>query len=395
MHNPIPSSIYGYYQVGNQYYLNKTEAVYNASKNKQTAEWHFHEDIFSKLDWSKRPTGTLQDLYLERARQLRDKYDYLILLFSGGMDSWTALDTFLSNNIHIDEIVTRWQRAERKYVDASLNPEQINMGSEFEYAVLPVLEYVQKHFPKIKVTIDDFSDSLEGELTESEFLKSTSWQHQPTSFKYSRSTETELEMVRQNKSIGLVTGAEKIHVAVQDNNFYAFFTDQSNGSDLNPSRKVEFFYWSPDAPHIPVLQAHCIKDYLKEEKQINAEVPSLLEDWRQVYARVCYPRFNIDTFQTYKQFGSLVWQNDWWIQKYNPTYYQSWRYITKQYFAGIDDQYKSKINVPNQQPPDVKYSRGSPYNKTASGVELTVGLYLFNSPFYLIESATNLPNFRR
>lgn len=62
-------------------------------------------DAFDKADWTKEPTKSLKQLYKERAQQLRDDYDYLIVYFSGGSDSITMVNAFLNNNIKIDEIV--------------------------------------------------------------------------------------------------------------------------------------------------------------------------------------------------------------------------------------------------------------------------------------------------
>jgi len=56
-------------------------------------------------DWSIEPTRPLQEMYRLRAQQIRDTYDYVVLYFSGGSDSITALNAFVKNNIHIDEIV--------------------------------------------------------------------------------------------------------------------------------------------------------------------------------------------------------------------------------------------------------------------------------------------------
>jgi hypothetical protein len=98
--------IRGYYEVGDKIYFNKIEAVRAASQTKQQLVWHFHDDVFGKFDWSIRPQGTLRDLYRERAQQIRDKYDYIIIYFSGGADSWTVLNSFLANGIHVDEVFT-------------------------------------------------------------------------------------------------------------------------------------------------------------------------------------------------------------------------------------------------------------------------------------------------
>lgn len=362
---------HGYYSVGDQLYVNKTEAVYNATISSKPLEWHFHDHVFSNLDWSARPAGTLADMYRERAQQIRDKYDHVIVYFSGGMDSWQVLDSFLSNGIHIDEIVTRWLRAERKFYDVSTSTDQSNMGSEYEYAVLPVLEHIRKNYPSINIVDDDFSECLEGEITEADFNGCNNWQNMPAYFKYTRRTAKELEMEKKNKSVGVVIGADKIHVSVTDGNFYAHFTDQSTGSDLDPRRKLEMFYWTPDFPLLPVLQAHYLKDAIKEKRLLDPNFAVKKSMFKNLYQEVCYPKFNIDTFQVKKPHGTLFWKNDYWIYKYNPRYYESWRWITKQYYEHIDEQYLNRLDN-----------------------NLVAGIKIVDSPRYLLETSTNLPNFK-
>lgn len=370
MIKPNINSIFGYYQVGNQVYLNKTEAVFNATKNKQELKWNFHEDTFSKLNWSQRPTSTLADMYKERAQQIRDRYDHVIVMFSGGMDSWTVLHSFLSNNIHIDEIYTSWPRAERKFRLLSNDTNQSNIGSEYEFAVLPVIKHIKNKYPKTNIFLNDFSDDLQGELTESDFFKINNYQNMPAFFKYSRYTEQELLAIKQNKRVAVVTGSEKTHVTVKDGDFYAFFTDQSNGAD-SIGRNIEFFYWSPEFPLIPVLQAHVLKDYIIQDLHANpGKIPGR-DNFRFTYQEACYPEYNINTFQATKQFGSLSWASDNWIKEYNPGYYNSWKWVTDQYFDHIDTKYLKT-------------------NKEGA----MIGIELCNSPLYLIEKNTGLPDFK-
>lgn len=371
MTNPVTDSIYGYYKVGEQLYLNKTEALYNSSKNKKPVEWNFHTETFSNIDWTQRPSGTLYELYKERAQQIRDKYDYVIVSFSGGMDSWTVLDSFLSNGIHVDEVITRWARAERKYVKLSKDTSQQNMGSEYEFAVLPVIKHIQKNYPNTRVVMDDFSNSLEKEeFTDDIFSQFYNYQNIASFSKYSNRSEGELDAIKHNKKIAFVTGSEKTHVAAKDGNFYAFFTDQSNGADLY-GREVEFFYWSPEFPLITVLQAHCLKDHIIEKYKLdNTKIPEH-KTFKYTYQEVCYPKYNIDTFQVGKNFGTLIWPSDHWIKEYNPKFYESWRWYTDQYYNGISEDYLRT-------------------DYTGS----VIGLNQYISNFYLVESNTGLPDFK-
>lgn len=367
MSNPVLDSVYGYYQVGDQVYLNKTEALYQATQRNLPVKWHFHEEVFSTIDWTHRPAGTLRDLYRERAQQIRDNYDHVIINFSGGMDSYTVLHSFISNNIHVDEVVTRFpNKAERKLQPVSTDRYQGNMGSEYELACYPVLKYIEKFHPEINVVFDDISECIEQELTVDDYLVSHSWQTLLSFSKFTRQTEQELRAIEQNKRVAVVTGAEKTHVLSQDGIFYGFFQDQSNGGEV-PGRTTEFFYWNKHFPLIPVLQAHCLKDFIVQDMSANPSKIYTPDDIRSVYHQACYPDYDIGTFQTDKIIGTWPWPSDRWIKKYNSKFVDSWSWVTSQYFNSIDQKYIKQIK--GQGPVGFQFQR-SPYYKVADNTGL-------------------------
>lgn len=344
IHNPI-----GYYKLGEYwYYLNKTEAVHNAVKYNQPLTWHFHDDIFDKIDWTIRPPGTLQEMYRERAQQIRDEYDYVTINFSGGMDSWTVLHTFLSNNIHVDEVFFRYGFGERKYRDANpYDTSQSNLGSEFEFAALPVLEYVKKHYPKTNVVIHDYTDGFEVDFTEEVMEKAYHWQFLSTFQRFNCKSDFERQAAREGKRIAAVHGYEKIRCAIENGNFYTFFVDGLGGGNMDPEQNLELFYWNRRFPLIPVLQAHCIKDYIITESKIkNRKFGTDPEDqrreFRKIYQASCYPGYSLDTFQVGKPIGTLMWESDMWVKDYNPRYYDSWNWAMKQFTDSTADNYLKK-----------------------------------------------------
>lgn len=372
----LPKHPIGYYDVDGTVYLNKTEALHDATRFCKNVKWNFHEDVYSKVDWTRRPTGSLLDWYKLRAQQIRDQYDYVVLHFSGGMDSWTILDTFLRNNIKIDEVFTRWADAERKYTPAShTDYNEANLHSEYEYAVVPVLEYLSKNHPEINIVVDDFSECLQSDFNEDFVLKSNHYQLMSTYYRFNRKSTFELEQEKKGKRVAVIYGYEKTRVAVQNGNFYAFFTDVLGGLNETPGRDVEFFYWTPDMPEIPILQAHSIKDYLLENLDLlDPENPKnkdlMSHGYRELYQQICYPHYNMNTFQTDRPQGGLVWKSDLWIAKYNPRYYQSWRSTTKNFFNSIDAKYKN-----------------------TNRIGVVTGMQAFSSPMYLIQEGVNIPNF--
>lgn len=60
---------------------------------------------FDDVVWDIEPSESFKELCKQRALQIRESYDYVVLHFSGGSDSTTVLNSFIENKIPIDEIV--------------------------------------------------------------------------------------------------------------------------------------------------------------------------------------------------------------------------------------------------------------------------------------------------
>ena len=339
-----PSYAYGKYEVAGQQYLNKTDALVASTKLNAPVHWNFHDEIYSMYDWSIRPHSTLKELYRLRAQQIRDNYDYVIVHFSGGADSWTVLHSFLSNGIHVDEVVSRWAFDERKYKDANnIDQREFNVTSEYEFAALPVLKEIEKRYPQTHIHIDDYSKEYQNEVTEGAFRHSGLYTTLGTFYRFSRKSPYEQAAAESGKRIAVVYGFDKIQYCTIDNNVYAYFVDRFGGTDLDPARNVEAFYWSPLLPEIPILQAHEMKSYYEKTPS-----ESLNYFTRVAYVKTCYPDYNINTFQVGKPLGSEIWQSELWIHKHNPRYVQSWQWALKQYTPNIDPvhcEYLSKFRL--------------------------------------------------
>ena len=72
----LNSDKFGYYKSNNNITYSKYEAFENGNP-----EWIFNDDIFSAFDWTKEPEIPLWEMYKDRVRQIRDLYDYCVLLF--------------------------------------------------------------------------------------------------------------------------------------------------------------------------------------------------------------------------------------------------------------------------------------------------------------------------
>ena len=66
---------------------------------------YFQEDEFDKINWTQEPTKSWEELCLEHAVRLRQKYKKLKLFFSAGRDSGHVFRVFEQAKIPIDELI--------------------------------------------------------------------------------------------------------------------------------------------------------------------------------------------------------------------------------------------------------------------------------------------------
>jgi len=105
-----PGDRYGYYQVGDTRTYSRYERMDLLHQHPCDWRWVYNDNFFSQYDWTREPTESLDELYKQRAEQLRRDYDYLVLYYSGGYDSANLLHAFLDNDIYPDEIAIFYSR---------------------------------------------------------------------------------------------------------------------------------------------------------------------------------------------------------------------------------------------------------------------------------------------
>jgi hypothetical protein len=93
-----------HYQVNDKIFFNLYLAYYESFKSGKKIEFYCKDDDYDQIDWSQEPEQSFDQLMDTHAQNLRNKYEKLILLWSGGTDSHTIYNVFKRNNLHIDEI---------------------------------------------------------------------------------------------------------------------------------------------------------------------------------------------------------------------------------------------------------------------------------------------------
>jgi hypothetical protein len=290
----------------------------------------FHDELFEKVNWAIEPDVDIGTLYKMRAQQLRDKYNYLILGFSGGSDSVQVLYTFLKNNIFIDEIQTHHhaKAVERLGEDVVANDPDLQDFLEYKYAALPLLEMVRKLSPKTKITTLDCSDFSQVDYYNKKYLSvgGDSKLHPGTHRLYVGVprmhgfflTHYNNNIVEPPKNTAFIRGYEKPILSLDFNNNYELnfqFSDfvmrdsvRNVKGQVSDQYEIENFFWSQDAPLIPVKQSHLIKKVLESNEAFYNTFCYRQFDWmrHQIQNRKGYPK----SFTTERIYSKIIYP-DW------------------------------------------------------------------------------------
>lgn len=238
----------------------------------------FYDDQFSKANWEIEPEESLDELYKQRAQFLRDKYDYLILCYSGGADSTQVYRSFIDNNIHLDEIHTFYPVRMVKAIENTALPNGYNLTLLKEYveAVLPRFSRLSIHHNKTKLKVWDITDYILSNHLSDNFLEDNKNVFGISHKFYGIKNAFQMLEIRDyiNKipgKVAVIYGGDKPNIIRKDGIFYFYFTERGlsapasyDEEELNYTPLL--FYWDPDAVKIIIKQCHLYKKLIESGK---------------------------------------------------------------------------------------------------------------------------------
>jgi hypothetical protein len=339
-------------------YSSKTQALMHATRVNTWMDWNFNEESFNKVNWSQEPTENLDQLYYQRALQLRQTYDYLILNYSGGSDSKTILDTFLKNNIHIDEILVRWPKkgSEKIYTPNAIDYVPENVYSEWDLVILPDLQWIAAQYPGIKITVWDYTEEVEKYYKDIDWITKVNGEHlNPAQIgRYAMGMDIHKRILDRGKKVGHIHGLDKPRVAHENGKFYCFFLDSvANLSGIMYDDSVdvmnvqELFYWTPDFPKIVAKQAHIIARFFRENPALLHLIPrgfvpyTSRTAYEMIIKSLIYPDWDPKRFQAPKPSSVFYCEYDeWFFNTYKETNtFETWKRGLKHVTENIDTKY--------------------------------------------------------
>jgi cellulose biosynthesis protein BcsQ len=324
----------GVYTVGDKTYTDKIEAILEANITKADITWDFHQTRFKQANWKIEPELSLRELYKIRAQQIRDEYDYVVIMFSGGADSTNVLYSFVSNNIKVDEIVSGIPESGLKNFNATRNVDSTNNASEWLLTTMPYLREVSQKHPDIKISVNDFFKTMLDFKTDEWIYKSSDHIHPTTSARYDLSRLAHIrQLADQGKKIAVIYGSEKPSIQFYQDKVISTIGDggvnvpRQPFDIFYPNVDIVLFYTTPAMPQILIKASHQVAKaiftipqyhYIKhmtfdyswpDEKKSQYDWGV----WQRTIIPVIYPDINYSAFQSLKSKNIFMAQHDNWF----------------------------------------------------------------------------------
>lgn len=333
--NNISYGFDSYYSVDTQIFKNKTLALLHANEKRldiSAVKWHFHDAELDSANWTQEPALSLDQLYAMRAKQIREKYDYVIAMCSGGPDSTNVVYSFLKNGIHLDEIIASAPLSGlRDWKDNPNDKSTENTISETKFAQIPFLQEIEKDYPQVKITLNDYFESMLEYQDTDWLIRSTDYVHPTTVARYDIEKLPHLRSLAETgKRIGVVYGIDKPILSIKDNKVYNTIVDYCVNTppidfSMFENFHTELFYYSTEIPQLMVKQCHQLIKWLRLQENSQALYytsihgnPMPNKFWHNGHYQrsivpCIYPMIKTEIWQAGKPYGNIMNNMDHWF----------------------------------------------------------------------------------
>ena len=235
-----------YFRVNNKIIYNHLLARYESFVSGQNIDFVCNDQQYNQLNWLQEPAQTIDQLMDQHAINLRNQYQRLVLLWSGGTDSHTIYNVFRRCNLHIDEIV-------------------VFVGDQYEpWNSMQYVDWLRTHHddPHTKITVKNrFDPAIKQQIVNNE-----DWLFQNTTMipkmvvgTADRAMHDYCEQSYGGQRWCLIIGLEQPQVRYYHGQYWAYQNSEYLLAAVGFAN-IECFYLEPQ---LAVKQAHMIKRMLK------------------------------------------------------------------------------------------------------------------------------------
>lgn len=296
--------------VGEKFFHSKWKAIEYATAHPELPYHAYcHDDTWNRVDWTKEPKETIEDLEIQHCNYLRNKYDTLVLFYSGGVDSHTILQRFIQNKIPIDYICV-W------YVNDS--------DAEYNRDTQLAISYLKKNSYKLEKTKILYGKKLDHKEGNSIYAYAgnvfdLNWHLRFHHIGYEELLKLRhpivYEQVKKNGCI--IVGANKPYVYRDEvGKHYVQYVDCDDENWGQPL--VEMFYQGKN-PTLQIKQCHLAKKWLEENNVDNTNKIYMSNDSKNFFnLNQSFGRIFMDEYFVTKQcFGEML-EDEYFSQHYHP-----------------------------------------------------------------------------
>lgn len=215
--------------------------------------FYFYEEQYDKLDWTKEPTESWDEICYERCITLRQKYKKLSLFYSAGRDSHHILKCFYYFNIPLDEIVL-----------LNLKTNQMRQD-ELIRLIYPHVHNFLRKYPNTKVTTvdvgpEEFDSYFQDDWLEKPASALVHGYFQPTNFSF----YVKQIMHADEPDHGIILGVDKPRIILEDGKYYSTIIDKTMETFITDIPNIELFYYAPDMPKIHLKQSWMTLNHIEK-----------------------------------------------------------------------------------------------------------------------------------
>ena len=330
---PVPDSVgevlygpFGHFTVGNDKFYSNFDAMKASKASNQPVKWNYYDQVWKDAhDLGLWRNLTLPQLYVQRARQLRQHYDHVAVLFSGGWDSRNILDTFEKENLHVDAIVV-YVIPELENSTLANDTSANNWYGEIKYHALPYAREFCKRNPRTKLIEVEWVAETAKAFADPDTLLKESRPKPGFYFGRSIAISRNAELIKSlgNKKGCLIAGMDKPCIIHKDlTNAQGFFPEGILRFLSYPTKSVGFqdnqiweaFYWTPDLPELAIRGWYELLRLCRRDP-IVAAAHNTANDVAERF-KLKMSNYVQDTMRgmLYKQFDIRAWQaakqNEW------------------------------------------------------------------------------------
>lgn len=330
---------FGHWIVSGQKYSNKLRAIKDAVNIGHWIHWDFNEAIFKQYDWTIEPKESLIELYNLRAKQIREKYKYVALEFSGGADSWNMLAAFCRQGLKVDLVIHKVIESTIKSIE---NLDSTNHWAEGKYSAWTWFNYFKTLVPDLEWFTWDFEEQLYDSWDRNKIdLEFNNTLHPGALVKFPGMTDINPAKIPELPSTAYLVGIDKPIVELHPDGWYLIFYDHHvisraviEKAKLGVGWTDLFFYWDPDCVKLMMKQAHTIRNFFRSHPDLGSLLLSAgprAWNYKTFISHVIYPGYK-QLWQSKKPRGTFAFTcEEYFINQTDKRASQEWHKVMNDY----------------------------------------------------------------